>query len=100
MLRIISLLFILAAAAALGYDLYRSTETSQFTSTALGKLWFDLHSPSLNLSQAIIERYIWPKLWDPLILTLLQWPAWIVFIGFAIFFLLLSRMFGGLRRKR
>jgi len=96
--RTLSLLFMLAAAGALGHDIYRSAQSSQLTSTALGKMWFDLDAGSLNLVQAVIERHIWPTLWDPALVTVLQWPAWVVFITIGIFFLLMSRMFT--RRKR
>ncbi|MGI9508997.1 MAG: hypothetical protein ACR2QJ_06580 [Geminicoccaceae bacterium] len=41
-----------------------------------GELWFRLHSYSLNLSQAVIQRYLHPGLWDPVIISLLQWPLW------------------------
>ncbi len=43
---------------------------------AAGELWFRLHSYSLNLSQAIVQRYLHPGLWDPLMVGILQWPAW------------------------
>ena len=33
---------------------------------------------SLNLSQAVIQRYISPWLWDPAIQTVLTAPAWLV----------------------
>ena len=45
---------------------------------AAGQLWFDIHRDSLQLAQPAIERYILPALWDPVILTVLQWPAWAV----------------------
>ena len=41
-----------------------------------GEFWFTLHVGSLNLAQAVIQRYIHPALWDPVIDGLLQWPAW------------------------
>jgi hypothetical protein len=43
---------------------------------ALGSRWYGLSPGSLNLSQAIIERYVWPPLWNPGITTILLWPAW------------------------
>ncbi len=44
---------------------------------------------------AAIERYVYPFLWDPLILSLLQLPTWIVF---GVLGLLLYRI--GRRRRR
>ncbi len=41
----------------------------------LGALWYSLNPASLNLVQAVIERYIWDPLWDPVLLAVLQWPA-------------------------
>ncbi len=41
----------------------------------LGELWFKLDVGSLNLVQAVVERYIWPPLWDPAIASVLQIPA-------------------------
>lgn len=42
----------------------------------LGQVWFDLHHSSENLTQAIIQRYVHPAIWDPGIVTLLGWPSW------------------------
>ena len=53
-------------------------ETGRFIPLALGQMWFDRDPSSLNLAQAVIERYVWPPLWDPVILTVLRWPAWAV----------------------
>ncbi len=44
-----------------------------------GELWYRLDVASLNLVQAVVERYIWPPLWDPAIAGLLQLPALLVF---------------------
>ncbi len=44
-----------------------------------GELWYRLDAGSLNLVQAVVERYIWPPLWDPAIAGLLQLPALLVF---------------------
>lgn len=41
----------------------------------LGELWFRLDPGSLNLTQAVVERYIWEPLWDPAIASVLQLPA-------------------------
>ena len=45
----------------------------------LGELWFKLDPGSLNLIQAVVERYIWPPLWDPAIASVLRLPAALVF---------------------
>ena len=46
--------------------------------TAAGELWFNLHDGSLNLIQAVTQRYIFPQLWDPIAVTVLLWPAFLV----------------------
>jgi len=45
----------------------------------LGELWFKVHVGSLNLVQAVVERYIWEPLWDPAIASVLQIPAALFF---------------------
>ena len=50
---------------------------SGHSATAItGQLWFELDNGSLNLVQAITQRYIAPFLWDPLAITVLNWPLW------------------------
>ena len=45
----------------------------------LGALWFSIDPFSLNLVQAVIERYVWEPLWDPVLVAVLQLPAAPVF---------------------
>ena len=52
---------------------YLNTETFRFM--AAGELWFRLDPPSLNLVQAIVQRYALPIVWDGGIVRMLQWPA-------------------------
>jgi hypothetical protein len=40
--------------------------------------WYRLSPGSLNLMQAVIERHVWKTLWDPVILTVLLQPVWLV----------------------
>lgn len=46
--------------------------------TPLGQFLYWLDPGALNLSQAFIERYTIPFLWDPVIVTVLTWPVWAV----------------------
>ena len=57
----------------------------------LGRIWYEIDPPSLNLAQAVVERYLAAWLWDPLIITFLQIPGVAVFGVAGILFLLLSR---------
>ena len=68
----------IAALAALAMDLAGMVEGSGFSAVPAGQLWYSLDPGSLNLTQAVIERYIWVPLWDPVLLTVLQWPAALV----------------------
>jgi hypothetical protein len=60
-----------------------------FTLRALGQWWFFIHPGSLQLAQPAIERHVSPALWDPVILSVLQVPAAILFavLGAALLFL-------------
>ncbi len=93
--RILGWLFLLAALATLGYDLARLAGSQGFSFSPLGQVWYNLHSSSLNLIQAIVERYIWEPLWDPVIATLLLWPALFVFLVPGLLLVVLCR-----RRER
>lgn len=96
-LRVFGWLFLLAGVAAFGRDLLRFFEAdSTFRLSALGELWYALAPGSLNLSQAVIQRYLWAPLWDPGLITVLLWPAVLVLGGIGLVLLVL----GGFRRSR
>ena len=51
-----------------------------------GLVWSQVHTDSLNLSQAVTQRYIWPPLWDPVAINLLLMPLWLaVLVVVAVF---------------
>ena len=87
--RLLGVAFLVAAALVLGVDLSAAGGGGGAGGglRPLGALWYDLDPGSLNLVQAVIERYIWEPLWDPLLITVLQWPAVAVFgvLGLALF---------------
>ena len=70
------------AVAALSFVLWL---TGQDLTEVTGQVWYHLHPASLNLTQAVVQRYIHPRLWDDVLLPLLQWPAYrvlsLVFLG-------------------
>lgn len=82
---------LLIAAAILISDGLSGVEEGSFRLTALGEWWFWLHSDSLQLLQPAIERHISPVLFDPYILTLLEWPAATQFLVLGGVFLLIGR---------
>ncbi|WP_428528680.1 hypothetical protein [Roseibium sp.] len=88
---------LLAIAILVGIaDASRSIAESEVMLKPLGQLWFEMSPETLNLSQAVIQRYVHPAVWDPMLQTVLTWPAWAVFAGVGVLFLLL----GGRRQKR
>jgi len=72
--RILGFIFIVAGAVVLVADVV--AVIAGRGGTVLGRLWFETHLYSLNFSQAIIQRYINPSIWDPGIVTILQMPTW------------------------
>jgi len=77
-LGIIGWLLVAGAAVMAVREAMMWAQSGAWTPIAAGQLWFDIHKDSLQLVQPAIERYILPALWDPVILTVLQWPAWAV----------------------
>ncbi|MGE0257047.1 MAG: hypothetical protein AB7N54_04840 [Alphaproteobacteria bacterium] len=76
--RTIGYVLLLAAVAAFAYDAAAWYDTGAFAPQAAGELWFRVHHASLNLAQAVIQRYVDARLWDPVIVTVLLWPAFAV----------------------
>lgn len=71
--------FLLIALADLGYELLRVFQTGSYGIVSLGEVWFNLDVASLNLTQAVVQRYVSPVLWDPVLVSVLSWPAWSLF---------------------
>jgi len=88
-LRVLTVLFLAATIAAAANDVL-----SQVGMASLGKVWFTLSPETLNLSQAVIQRYISPELWDPGIIWFLGQPATVVFGLIALLFFLATWLFG------
>ena len=72
----VGLVFLIIAATALAYEVMESSQTGSYRMVPAGEIWFTIHVGSLNLIQAVTQRYIHPALWDPIIAGMLQWPAW------------------------
>lgn len=76
--RVLGVWLLLAAAVTLIIDGTNSIASGTWVATRLGQHWYNLHPPSLNASQAGVERYVHPVLWDPVIISILQTPSWII----------------------
>lgn len=90
-LRLLGLLFLAGAVVAAVIDGARMIADSRFFLTPLGQTWFQINAPSLNITQAAIERHVNPLLWDPVLLNLLLLPTTLVLGVLAVLFLLLGR---------
>ena len=78
-------------------------------STILGQVWFNTFPSSLQIAEALVERYMdpcsvilflgcSPFLWHPGISTILQWPAALVFVALSGVFFVFGQL--GARRAR
>ena len=76
--RILGWVLIACAIIVLGIEIVQYFQTGTYRVTVSGKLWFDLDRSSLNLAQAILQRYVHPLVWDAGLAPLLQLPAWAV----------------------
>ncbi len=94
LIRLISVACWVLAGMTLGLDLMPVFEGEGFAATPLGTWWFKLDPGSLNLLQSVTERYLFPELWDPGIITILQLPGWIVFGALALLLTIWSRISG------
>lgn len=76
MLRGLALVFLTPAGVILVVDIAARIARGEGPwLTALGEWWAWIHLDSLLLAQPAIQRHLSPALWDPVIQTLLEWPA-------------------------
>jgi hypothetical protein len=62
----------------LAFDGYHLYDTGLYKPASIGATWAAVDIGSLNISQAVVQRYISPWLWDPAIQTVLAAPMWLV----------------------
>jgi hypothetical protein len=93
--RLIGWIFFLAGVSVLVRDVLVWIDTKHWAPIALGQLWYDFNRSSLNLVQAVVQRYIHPFLWDPIIVTILLCWAFVVLMALGLLILALS----GRRRR-
>ena len=100
MVRLIFQILAIGCAGLTGFVIWQDLNSPFSASMVIGKIWYGGHPESLQVSEAIISRYIdpcglfvaldcTPFLWHPLIATLLNWPAGLVgfvFTGILWFF--------------
>lgn len=93
--RILGWLLLALALLTAGAEAVASLRAGEWQPLALGQVWYDLDSGSINLMQAVVQRYLHPAIWDPGVIFVLQWPAWLVAVIPAFILLLFTR-----RRRR
>ena len=89
--RVIGWIVLLAGAAVLVRDGLVWIDTKHWAPIALGQLWYQLNRSSLNLVQAVVQRYIHHFLWDPIIVSLLLSSAFAVLMILGVLLLVLFR---------
>jgi hypothetical protein len=90
-LTILGLAFIAVSILALGWDAQLSFAEAEPTFKPIGLYWYELHVGSYNGIQVLLERYIWPPLWDPVLLSIIQWPVWVLFLPIGILLFIFGR---------
>ncbi|HEY1299448.1 MAG TPA: hypothetical protein VGF07_03070 [Stellaceae bacterium] len=96
--RIIGWILFLAGLSVLVRDLLVWFDAGHWAPLALGQAWYDLDRSSLNLVQAVVQRYLHPFVWDRIIVNLLLLWAFAVLSGLGALILLAS--YRRARRRR
>lgn len=91
LLRFLGLLFLAAGFVFFVYDGTKSIAGNQLYITKLGETWNAINSTSLLLLQPAIERHVAVWLWDPVALSVLTAPTWLVFAVLGAILMLLGR---------
>ena len=82
---------LLAGLSVLVRDVIAWFDTRVWAPIAVGQLWYELDRSSLNLVQAVTQRYISAFLWDRVIVNILLCWAFAALIGLGVVILLLAR---------
>lgn len=89
-LRLLGLVILAAGFIFFIYDGTRSIADHALTVTSLSQTWSDIHQSSLLALQPVVEaKAKW--LWDPVIVSLLEQPTWLVFALLGAALILLGR---------
>jgi hypothetical protein len=97
MARILGWIFLILACSALGGELLLSIQEGGYAPLSLAELWQQIHAPSFISTEKVFMGTPLDWLWNPVILTVLAIPAWIVLAILGALFLHWGR---GKRRKR
>ena len=91
--RSIGLIFVALALMALGADGFKSLEAGEIKIQSFGEVWGVLYQPSLDAFLAWGGEHLPPIVMDPVLSSIMSFPAWVVFgvIGIIIAFLFRRR---------
>jgi hypothetical protein len=89
--RLLGLMLIALAFILFVYDGTRSIAGNKIFITQVGDVWSNVHQNSLLLLQPAIERHVAVWLWDPVALTVLTAPSWLVLAIIGALLILLGR---------
>ncbi len=89
--RLIGWILLFAGLVRLALDVKAWIANRIWDPMALGQLWYEINRSSLNLVQAVIQRYLSAQLWDRIIVNILLWWAFAVLIGLGLIFLFFFR---------
>ena len=73
--RLVGWIFVLGGLTVAVREGMKWQETGELALESGGQLWFTLHADSINVMQAVVQRFAAPEIWDPGIQTILTWPA-------------------------
>lgn len=90
-LRLLGVIILAAGFILLMYDGAKSIADSRIYIYKLGQLWTDIHVASMQSAQARVQASLPSLVWDPLITTLLDQPAWLIFGVIGTILILLGR---------
>ncbi len=94
-LRLLSMIALTVAVIMAVLDGARSVAASEVTLKPLGVSWFEASPDTLNLAQAVVQRYLLPVIWDPFMIWVLNQP------GFAVMAVLALLLYiAGYKRRR
>jgi hypothetical protein len=91
LLRFIGLLLLALAFIFVIYDGMKSIADKDLVLTKIGQFWIDVHTSSMQLFQAAVERYTSADVWRLAVQPILDQPAAAVFGIIGILLILLGR---------
>jgi len=81
-LRLIGSAFLALMLIFIVMDGAKILSSSEFVFTPLGQVWFQIDQSlgtlTLNTLQAVVQRYVHPVVWDPILITVIGAPAWLI----------------------